>query len=235
MYKLQFAMLLACCVLCSCGLQHDTIEASFDGNKDDQGGPSGTISADAFSLNVVNDFYWGSIGVTKMPGFNFSGVSDRGEKDWLPAGYEPEASSAGGQLVPVTSLEFVQKAAKWDSYSQRLNYLVVMQDIRYLYPLGQAGTLFVGLGPYIGYGLGGSTGTGSNKVAAFSSDGYKRFDWGLHFTVGYQLPSSLNFRFAYELGLYDKSTDPSDYTSYNRTWSIGIGYSLDRIIHGVKK
>jgi hypothetical protein len=232
MYKLQLAILVAFCALfSSCKVSNLIVQGSLDGNRDYQGGPSGTVSKQDFAWNIMSECVWGAP-ISSGP---LRSVNSAVGRDWLPQGYEPEAPSAGGQLVMVSSLEFVQRAAKFDGYSQRLNYLVAIQDVRYLYPLGNSGTLFGGLGPYIGYGLGGSTGSGANKAPAFGSDGYKRFDWGLHFTAGYQLPSSLNFRFAYELGLYDKSTNPSDWTSYNRTWSIGIGYSLDKIIHGLKK
>ena len=228
MYKLQLAIGLVICVLVSSCFD-DKISASFDANRDKQGNISGTVSNEDFGVNFMNEMMWG------IAGMGPSHLKDAADgRDWLPAGYEP-VSSSGGRWVMATGQEFVVKAAKWDVYSQHLSYLVLIQDVRYQYPLGNSGTLYGGLGPYIGYGIGGSSGSGSNKVPAFSSDGYKRFDFGLHFAAGYELPSTLDFRLSYELGLYDKSTDPSDYTSYNRTWSIGVGYSLSKIIGGFKR
>ncbi len=68
----------------------------------------------------------------------------------------------------------------------------------------------------------------------FSSDGYKRFDAGLNLEPGYRLSNSLQFTLRYEFGLADLSTDPSDYTSRNRSFSINVGYSIKKIIGAFK-
>jgi len=35
------------------------------------------------------------------------------------------------------------------------------------------------------------------------------------------------------MGLYDKSNDPSDYTSRTRTIMIEVGYSVDKIVKAI--
>ncbi len=157
------------------------------------------------------------------------GRNSRGdEKDWLPAGYEPKANANNSVSVDGT-LEFIQKGSKFGGIGSRLNYLNLLGDVTYHYSLGENGALFGGGGPYIGYGIGGKSGT---EASFGGQDGYKRFDWGLHLKAGYQHPSTLQASFGYELGLYNQSPAP-DFTSHNRTWSINIGYSLSKIIRAI--
>jgi hypothetical protein len=73
------------------------------------------------------------------------------------------------------------------------------------------------------------------REPVFGSDGYKRFDAGLHLTSGFRMASGLSFGIGYEWGIYDKSPTPSDFTSRNRTWSFNVGYSVDKIVGAFRK
>jgi hypothetical protein len=131
-------------------------------------------------------------------------------------------------------IEFVQKGSKEDGFTTRENYLEGVADAFYYYTFTNGNGLYGGLGPYIAYGVGGQTSDGSIKTPSFGPDAYKRFDAGLNLKAGYQMTNGLMFELGYDLGLFDKSQDPSDYTSHNRNFSISIGYSIDKIITALK-
>jgi hypothetical protein len=212
----------------SCSPESDMIQGSFDGSRQSEGGPSRLVEGNELGWNVALELTWGMSGA-------LHGKSSRDEdRDWLPFGYEPVATN-GGSFSVDGSLEFIKKGSSFANTATHLSYLNLLGDVTYHYSLGESGSLFGGLGPYIGYGIGGSTsGAGVSEPAFGGDDGYKRFDAGLHLKAGYAHPSSLQFSFSYELGLYNQSPAP-DYTSHNRTYAFNVGYSLSKIIGTFKR
>ena len=45
---------------------------------------------------------------------------------------------------------------------------------------------------------------------------------------GYRLPSGLFFMLGYDYGLVNKSSQ-SDFTSKNRSFQLGVGYSIEKL------
>lgn len=108
----------------------------------------------------------------------------------------------------------------------------------YQHELPGKGLVFGGLGPYVGYGLGGQfkyTFNGQTTFPAFdkTNGGFRRFDGGLAFTAGYRLPSTLQFRLAYELGLANIEPRQGNKVT-NRVLSINVGYSLNKLLGQTK-
>jgi hypothetical protein len=226
-FRLLVLAIAVSCFFCSCSPEDSLIQGSFDGSSQPEGGPSKYVNQSEFGFNFGMEMQWGLTGA----GY---GRNSREGKDWLPAGFETAPANPGSFSVD-GSLEFIRKGSKLDNSATHLNYLNLLGDVTYHYSLGHSGSLFGGLGPYIGYGIGGSVSGGGVSEAAFGGDnGYKRFDAGLHLKAGYAHPSSLQFSFSYELGLYNQSPAP-DYTSHNRTYAFNVGYSLNKIIGTFKR
>jgi hypothetical protein len=151
-------------------------------------------------------------------------------------GYADNKKNAyGSSLAIAEGLEFVQKGAKDKEGDAKvtLNYLELVVDLVYQYNLEDAkGTVFGGLGPYFGYGLGGKySGNGISQKAFGGTDGLKRFDFGLQLMAGYAFPVGMSVRLGYELGLYNKAPTDSDFTSKNRAFSVNLGYNIGRLLH----
>jgi|GEM_PF-1967384 hypothetical protein len=134
------------------------------------------------------------------------------------------------------ALEFIQKGYKFQGFKTTFNYLELLIDLAYQYQLTDLGALFAGLGPYVGYGLGGKySGDGQSGPTFSGQDPYKRLDFGLDFMVGYAFAMGLEIHFGYELGLYNMAPStnggyPSDYTAKNRAFTINVGYSIFKLL-----
>jgi hypothetical protein len=152
---------------------------------------------------------------------------------WNPEHFTP-VMKKGNAIGLVFTGGYVGKGNKGDGFTERLNYLEVSEAVAYVHQT-PGGLLYGGLGPYVAYGIGGKVKFDGGSESVFTSDGYKRFDAGLHFLGEYRFNSGLSVGVGYDLGLFDKSKDPSDYTSRNRTMMFEVGYSLDKIIKAVKK
>jgi hypothetical protein len=200
--------------LVSCSSQKE-IRASIDASNEHEGGDSKIYNNNDYGWNLAMCMF-----LARPSSVSNAAAGD----DAVPA--------AGWLLGP--QFEIVQKGSKLDGSKTTLTYINAIGDVLYQYPLEGKGTLYGGAGPYIGYGLAGHVKGAGFKEPAFGSDGYRRFDAGLHLTAGYRLPIGLSFTFGYEYGLINKSRF-DDFTSRNRTASLQIGYSLDKIISGLKK
>lgn len=117
-----------------------------------------------------------------------------------------------------------------------LSYFEVPLNLGYRYVAGNAGSLFVTAGPYLGYALSGtwktetsaSTGTITTKDnIKFGSDKgeMKRLDVGLNFSAGYQLPVGLYLRVQYGLGLTNLY-HTSNGTYKNNVLAFSLGYAI---------
>lgn len=132
------------------------------------------------------------------------------------------------------TFEFIQKGSKDQGTKVRENYLELQGDALYYHKLTNGDGIYGGLGPFIAYGIGGKASGNGFDASTFGSEGYKRFDAGLNVQAGYQMSSGFRFSLGYDLGLVDKSTDPSDYTSHTRAFALSVGYSVDKIIAAIK-
>jgi hypothetical protein len=216
----QFALIAA---LSSCGSEKE-VRASFEYKTIDETGQSAYNDDYNPGWNAMLALFMGLSGA-------YGGKADR--PDDLPSGYTAKTDEGGFVFGP--RLELVRKGAKSGIANIGLSYIDVVGDIMYTWEMKDDGVVFAGLGPYLGYGISGRASFNGMHTPAFGGqDGYKRFDAGLDLSAGYRLPSSWSFSLGYELGLANKSPDPSDYKSYNRALSLNVGYSLDKIVKAIK-
>ncbi|WP_020595871.1 outer membrane beta-barrel protein [Spirosoma panaciterrae] len=122
----------------------------------------------------------------------------------------------------------------------RMTYLEIPAYMLYNHDLpSNKGRLFGGVGFYLAYGLWGTIKDSDNtpSVSAFDKNlGYKRFDAGLAFTGGYQLPQGLRLSIAYELGLVNIDPFAGAYDKLkNRALSLNVAYSLHKVTALAKK
>jgi hypothetical protein len=210
---------------------------SFDTSEQPEGGPSAYKSGDVVGLNVALSWMAGLNGAG-AGGSNSAGRPMYATEDPLQNPFDRPfaAPAAGGGSIRIRpAVEFVEKGSKVTGVTSRLNYLEGIADAVYYYSLPGGSAVYGGLGPFLSYGIGGKTGNGAGKVSSFGGDdGYKRFDAGLNVAAGYELPCTLRIGVEYDLGLYNDSPAP-DYTSRNRTFSINVGYSVNKIIGALRR
>jgi hypothetical protein len=206
------------------------IEASYDRSRDGEKGPSGETAHYTPGFNGMID-YLDEITdglVEYEDGVNF------GEP---PGPWNPERYVAAGKPTNgfglVTTGGFIEKGRQVFGATEHLDYLEASEAFAYMHKTS-SGLLYGGLGPYVAYGIGGKVNYSGGSEAVFGSQGYHRFDAGIHFLAEYRFKMGLSVGAGYDLGLYDKSTDPSDYTSRNRTMMFEVGYSLDKIVKAIK-
>jgi hypothetical protein len=90
--------------------------------------------------------------------------------------------------------------------------------------------IFGGAGPSIGYGLFGKATSQGQSDDVFSSDGFKRFDFGIDLTAGVELAAGFQFSFHFTPGLANvgPGNDPTqpglDYNVKNKVIQFSIGY-----------
>lgn len=128
------------------------------------------------------------------------------------------------------------KGAKFDSSSgedaasviSRPYYLEIPIHIGYRYMFGQGNVgIFGSFGPYFGVGLFGTnkvTVAGvESKLDAFSSDGLKRFDFGLGLRAGVAMFEHYRIYVGYDWGLIDVAKSGGNKIN-NRNFYVGASY-----------
>src|SRR5579863_3822879 len=200
------------------------IEASYDWSKDGEKGPSGETAIFDPSFNTM-------IEVLDILSYGNLMYDDRVDHSDYPGPWNPDRYLATDKTENgfglVTNGGYIGKGRKINGATEHLSYLEVSEAFAYMHKT-PGGLLYGGLGPYVGYGLGGKvTYNGGSTTDVFGSQGYKRLDAGLHFLGEYRFKMGLSVGAGYDWGLFDKSNDPSDYTSRNRTIMIEVGYSVD--------
>ncbi|WP_293915056.1 MULTISPECIES: porin family protein [unclassified Sphingobacterium] len=106
-----------------------------------------------------------------------------------------------------------------------LMYLEVPVNAVYYIPAG-AGNVFLGAGPYVGYGISGKTKTGDVKTdVEWGDDGIKRFDFGINTMLGYKLSNGFLINAGYGFGLTDIS-GASNGSVKNNVLSFGVGFQF---------
>ena len=177
------------------------------------------------SKTRTNVAVWTEMDIFGVP-MPYSGAEPFSEQAGAPKPDPTESSSLGIRA----GLEYVGKGAKFpgtgSDFSINLNYIEIPVAAVYHLPAGP-GQLQAGLGPYFAYGIGGSSG----GVSSFGENngGFKRFDAGLNFLVGYKLPSGWSLRLGYDLGLANVEYASEDVSGHTRTFSINVGYQIGRL------
>lgn len=131
-----------------------------------------------------------------------------------------------------TGIQYIGRRSKEGLVKSALHYLEVPLYAMVERDLGK-GQIFGGLGPYIGFGIGGKTkikfaGT-TTKSDSFGEDGFRRFDAGLNWTIGYRLENELALRLGYDIGLLNIAREEDLYKEWNRTISINVSYPIEKI------
>lgn len=186
-------------------------------------------------------------------GYNNSSVSGEGSEftkrlSGFHAGGIADISLAENfSLQP--QLLFIIKGAKSAAYKETiagvefevpeqklsLNYLELPVNFLYKHEVG-AGSIFVGAGPYLGFGLSGKLKAGEEDVdvkfdgkkdSETDANGesavhLKRLDAGANFLAGYELKNGLLFGINYSLGL--TNLDPDGAKSKNNYFGVSVGY-----------
>lgn len=146
----------------------------------------------------------------------------------IPA--EPSGYSFMDHIRFEYGLELINKRSKDGGSKVNLIYLEVPLQVLYAHELGN-GTILGGLGPYLAYGVAGKIKFPGDKVKSFSKDdGFKRPDAGLMISAGYKIRDSFSFRLGYEYGLVNIGRNLGDAKVQNRTFSLNVGYPLDKLI-----
>lgn len=158
----------------------------------------------------------------------------------------PDKASFLSHLSLLYGVQLIGKGGKFSdgigTSTTKMTYLEPSAVVLYQYDLpDNHGLIFGGLGPYLAYGLWGKATykdpTTDQSSGAFDSKngGYRRFDAGLIFTVGYQLPQELRLSIAHELGLVNIDPAGGYDKTKNSVWSLNIGYPLNKLTHYLPK
>lgn len=201
-----------------------TIKASNDWAKQKEAGGSAVSQSDRDFFNFA---YWIEEFVDDKPSLPMktNSAADRNNiySDEKMGRANTMKLSVGGEL------EFVGKGGKYpeDGGTVALNYLEVPIYGIGNYFLTDDSRVFVGLGPYFAYGIGGKVKSGNFETSSFGENngGYKRFDAGLTFLGGYQF-QKFSISLNYDLGLVNTAYASDDITSKGRSFGISLGYSL---------
>ncbi|WP_294187426.1 porin family protein [uncultured Sphingobacterium sp.] len=108
-----------------------------------------------------------------------------------------------------------------------LMYIEVPVNLVYYFPTGDAGKVFLGAGPYAGFGVHAKASKGNySESGSFGDAGIKTFDAGLNLLGGYKLTNGFLINVGYGLGLTNMYKDIEGVTSKNRVFSLGVGYQF---------
>lgn len=119
----------------------------------------------------------------------------------------------------------------------RYNYLQLPVNFLYKLQVSPMVKIYAGGGPYIAYGINGTT-TGHSAGPSFPGDytnpvsfgsGYystqnKRIDYGINFVEGVEINKHYTIDLNYSLGIRNINSDISDIASRNRTLALSVGY-----------
>ena len=144
------------------------------------------------------------------------------------AGVTADIPVAGPDYFVQTGLLFSTKGAKLQGFSQdvkaNISYLEV--PITFLYkPILGEGHLLVGVGPYLGFAVGGKF---EDQKINFGED-LKRFDAGGNILFGYEFTQKLSAQLNAQLGLVNilpDNTANADATLKNTGFGVSLGYRL---------
>ena len=130
-------------------------------------------------------------------------------------------SSKGAEVKSLLETESVKSIA-------RPYYLEIPMHIGYQYLLGKGNVgIFGSFGPYFGIGLFGDTkltdSEGTTKPDIFTSDGLKRFDFGLGLRAGVSMFKHYRIYLGYDWGLINISQS-ADSKINNRNFYVGAAY-----------
>lgn len=108
-----------------------------------------------------------------------------------------------------------------------LMYIEVPVNFVYSIPTGNAGNIFLGAGPYAGFGIHAKTSNGNYSESGSFSDGdLKSFAAGLNFLTGFKFANGFLINGGYDLGLTNILKDLQSISAKNRVFSVGVGFQF---------
>lgn len=147
--------------------------------------------------------------------------------------------SNGFYLQP--GVEYRQKGAELSNGNKlTLSYVDIPVNFIYKPALGR-GSMLLGFGPYVGFGIDGKmkSPNGTERKVNFDNSyslseaediQFKKLDAGANFMIGYEFKSKLSAALKAQLGLVDINPDtniPGDKTRYRNTgFGLSLGYRL---------
>lgn len=114
--------------------------------------------------------------------------------------------------------------------SATLNFMSLEIPVNAVYyiPTGEAGSVFLGAGPYVGFNISGkgkSGGVSEDVDFGSGQEEFKRLDYGANFTAGYKLSNGFLVNAAYGLGL-GNLTNIDGAKMRNQVLSFGVGFEF---------
>ena len=147
--------------------------------------------------------------------------------------------SKGFYLQP--GVEYRQKGSELNNGNKlMLSYIDIPVNFIYKPALGM-GSMLLGFGPYVGFGINGKvkSADGTERKVSFDNEyslsepddlQFKKLDAGANFMIGYEFKSKLSAAVKAQLGLIDINPDtniPGDETRYRNTgFGLSLGYRL---------
>ena len=121
-----------------------------------------------------------------------------------------------------TGLLFSSKGAKVEGTDIKVKLSYIEVPITFLYkPTLGEGKLLLGVGPYLGYAVGGKI----DDTDIDFDDDFKRFDAGGNLLFGYQFTNNLSAQLNAQLGLVNiGQNDEGDATIKNTGFGVSLGY-----------
>src|SRR5690349_6856896 len=184
------------------------------------------ISAASFAQTPVSYGIRAGVNFQNLNGKDASGGNlDNKLKTGFNIGITADIPVASPDYFVQTGLLFTTKGAKVVTPTSgnnkvNLNYLEI--PITFLYkPVVGEGRLLLGVGPYLGIGVGGKSDFGSIDFG----DDLKRFDAGGNLLFGYQFTPKISAQLNAQLGLLNIQKDPpGDATIKNTGFGVSLGY-----------
>lgn len=192
-----------------------------------------------FALGVRGQSTWGIKGGMNLSKLHLStpegSISTDNIFSLQMTGYWSGMLSEGLYLQPGVSIQgkggknkYIDSENKKVDNTTNLVYLEIPVNLVYYLNAGE-GDIYVGLGPYAGWGVFGREKgeEGKQDVTWDSDEGYKRFDYGANFIIGYKFLNGMLVNGGYGLGLGNMMPkNDHDMKQYNRTFSLSVGYEF---------
>lgn len=166
-------------------------------------------------------------------GVNFQNLNGKNEtggkldnklKVGVNAGITADIPVAAPDYFVQTGLLFSTKGAKIEagSFKNKINLSYLEIPITFLYkPVVGEGRLLLGVGPYLGYAVGGSADIGD---VSFDDD-FKRFDAGGNLLFGYMFTPKISAQLNAQLGLVNIGQNTvGESTIKNTGFGVSLGY-----------
>ncbi len=167
-------------------------------------------------------------------GVNFANINGKDvEGTKLKTGFQAGVTYDIGladEFVLQPGVSYVQNGTKLDAFNSKLhlNYIQVPVTFQYQPALG-TGNLLLGVGPYVGFGVGKVKGSLFDDKVSSKSDwddaGLKKVDAGGKLLVGYQLGMGLSFNLNANLGMARLAKNKDD-KIHNTSFGITLGYKF---------